>query len=242
VPIFRKDGKNILFIHVPKAGGSSIETAFKAAGYSTLYLDGRVGRDSANYVRRCTPQHMHGAMLRQNFRLQRFDAIFMIVRDPIARFRSEYLWRNRDQAIDVSASAVEKWGKDSFRGFDFDSYIYDNHLRPQADFFVEGARVYRFEDGLNTAVADLNDRYGLGVEPEVPHVRTGHGSTGYSSGDVEISDVLRETIMQFYRRDYEAYGYGSVPASVRSRLVSGSAGKAFARYYRAFKSARAPRG
>jgi hypothetical protein len=238
VPIFHKDEKNILFIHVPKAGGSSIETAFKNSGYSAQYLDGRVGRDTINHVRRCTPQHMHGAMLRQNFRLQRFDAIFMIVRDPVARFRSEYLWRNRDGEVDVSAAAVEKWGRDAFRGFAADSYIYDNHVRPQVDFMVDGTRVYRFEDGLEAAVADLNERFGLDVVTEVPRVRTGHGTTGFSSGDVQISDRLREEITQFYRRDYESYGYGAVPWSLRNRFASAGAGKTLARYYRALRDAR----
>lgn len=238
MPIFRKDGRSVLFIHVPKAGGSSIEAAFKASGFETDYLDGRVGAGTVNHLLRCTPQHMHAAMLRQNFRLHRFDAIFMIVRDPIARFRSEYLWRNRDAEPDLSEGAVERWGRAALNGFEADSYLYDNHLRPQADFEVEGARVYRFEDGLQTAISDLNAKLALGVDAEVPRVRTGHGNTGHSSGDVPISDPLRSRLLQFYRRDYERYGYGTVPTTLQSRILGSGPGASLTRYYRALRAAR----
>lgn len=212
MPVFRKDGKNILFVHVPKTGGSSIDTVFRAGGYEMHFVDGQVGQGTINHLRRCTPQHMHGAMLRQTFKLNRFDLIFMIVRDPIARFRSEYLWRNRTKKhIPVHAAAVQQWAQKSFAKFDTDSYTYDNHLRPQADFLVPGARVYRFEDGMDSIVADLIASHGLDLTPEVPRLREGTTNTGVSSRDVMLSPETEKRIKQFYRRDYEEFGYPDGP-------------------------------
>jgi hypothetical protein len=212
VPVFRKDGKNILFIHIPKTGGSSIDTVFRASGYEMHFVDGEVGHGTINQLRRCTPQHMHGAMLRQTFKLRRFDVIFMIVRDPIARFRSEYLWRNRKKKhIVVDAVSVEKWATESFTKFASDSYAYDNHLRPQADFLVPGVKVYRIEDGMDSILADLNASYGLDLQKEAPRVREGTTKSGVSSHDVAISPSLEARVKEFYRQDYEQFGYPGAP-------------------------------
>jgi hypothetical protein len=143
----------------------------------------------------------------------------MIVRDPVARFRSEYLWRNRETKVDVSAAAVEKWAKESFDRFDKDSYLFDNHLRPQADFYVGGAQVYRFEDGLDTVVADLNARFDLGLIPVLPAVRDAKVHTGFSSRDVQVSPRLERDVKLFYRKDLATFGYGKTAPSLRASLA-----------------------
>ncbi len=207
MPIFRKDGRNILFIHVPKAGGTSIEMVFKQSGYQRAYLDGKMGPQSVNYVRRCTPQHMHAAMLETNFRLDRFDAMFLVVREPMARLRSEYLWRLRDRDPRTDASAVEKWAKSAFRRYAADPFVFDNHLRPQVEFKLAGARTYHLEQGLGSILADLDKRWSLGLDTEIPRARHGEVVAGRSSRDVEISPALERLVKDFYVRDYAEFDY-----------------------------------
>ena len=84
MPVFRQDGRAVLFVHVPKAGGSTLERLFAKSGWTTGYRDPKGGVGSMNSVRRCSPQHMHRPMLEQVFRLDRFDAVFMTVREPLA--------------------------------------------------------------------------------------------------------------------------------------------------------------
>ena len=50
MPIFTRNGRHILFIHIPKCAGSSIENAFKMNGYSISYLD-RSGKKTLNHLR-----------------------------------------------------------------------------------------------------------------------------------------------------------------------------------------------
>ncbi|WP_022899303.1 sulfotransferase family 2 domain-containing protein [Humibacter albus] len=212
MPILQKSGRSVLFIHVPKAGGSAVEAAFKASGYTvpSSTLDGRNEPGSLNTLRRCSPQHMHAPMLRMNFRLHRFDAIFMVVRDPIERFRSEYLWRHRGTSPAIEADEVESWGLSRLRAYRRDNFVDDNHVRPQWQFVVPKAVVYRLEDGLESAFADLNHRFGLQIVPEARQVRTAQSATGRPSADVEISSRLQTALRRFYRRDYEQFGYGRV--------------------------------
>ena len=75
MPVFRRDERAVLFVHVPKAGGSSLERLFAKSGWTTGYRDPKGGVGSMNSVRRCSPQHMHRPMLEQVFRLERFDRI-----------------------------------------------------------------------------------------------------------------------------------------------------------------------
>lgn len=207
MPIFRKDGKNILFVHIPKNGGSTIEKVFRESGYQVLYLDGKVGRETVNHVRRCTPQHMHADMLRTNFRLENFDLIFMMVRNPLTRFKSEYIWRNRKDLKVVDAESVNSWGAKAFKKYERDNFLFDNHLRPQVEFYVPGSNVYYFEHGMQFVVDDLNERFELGLQQEIPRLKDGHKETGFSSKDVVVSPKMEHAVKNFYSDDYLRFGY-----------------------------------
>lgn len=198
---------NILFIHIPKTGGSTIERVFKSSGYQVMYLDGKMGKNSVNHLRRCTPQHMHAAMLEQNFRLKNFDLVFMLVRDPLSRFKSEYIWRNRKKFTGVKPSSVQRWGEKSLDSYTRDSFIYDNHLRPQSEFYTEGADVYRFEEGLDNVLSRLGSSRQLSLNTDIPRLKEAKAHTGYSSSDVSVTPKLEKRIKDFYHKDYEMFGY-----------------------------------
>ncbi|MCK9795020.1 sulfotransferase family protein [Isoptericola sp. 4D.3] len=210
MPVFTKDERNVLFIHVPKTGGSAVEKHFVADGWEMSYHDGRMPKGYPNYLRRCTPQHMHGALLKEIFRLRRFDAVFAVVRDPVARFRSEYVMRHK-QELTTNADAVEAWAEERFEKFASNPYVHDNHIRPQVEFLVKQAHVYRLEDGLDAAVADLNARHDLGLPSEVARVRTSERTRGISSKDVEVSASLEARLEEFYADDFRRFGYRDIP-------------------------------
>jgi hypothetical protein len=206
MPIFRKDGKSILFSHVPKAGGSSMEKLFADAGYTTLYRDSKEGPGTVNRLRRCSPQHMHAAMLQQLFRLDRFDFIFMITREPIARFRSEYAMRNRKD-LKIDAASVEAWSDRLLAEYAYNPYVLDNHLRPQCEFYLPGCTVYHLEDGLESIVADVNQRLDAGLPPTIPRVLDRAESNGVSSREVSVSPRLERRLAILYREDYALFDY-----------------------------------
>lgn len=207
MPVFRKDGTSVLYIHVPKAGGSTITRIFADSGYTAHYRDWRTGRQTMNYLRRCSPQHMHRTMLEQIFHLDRFDAIFMTVREPVARLRSEYAMRQQTK-IAADAADVDAWFDAAFARYAEDPFVYDNHLRPQAEFHVPGAAVYRVEDGFDRAIKDLNARWGLNLVEEVPKMMDRAAISGMPSSEVRISTELAARLRERYREDVELFGYG----------------------------------
>ncbi len=226
MPVFRAQGKAILFIHVPKSGGSTIERWFKRSGFETSYLDGRMGKSSVNHLRWCTPQHMHGAMLRAHFRLDRFDFIFMVVRDPVSRFRSEYVWRHRKgEEIPLAPNVVEKWTHQTLQAYRADPFVYDNHIRPQSDFHVPGTHIYHFEEGLEPIVTDINARLGLDVQTDEHRAKDAFQSYGIASGDVRLSTAVRARVQAFYRRDYLKFNYRLDGTGPRAYSLDGMRGR-----------------
>ncbi|GAB3273782.1 sulfotransferase family protein [Arthrobacter pigmenti] len=214
MPIFRKDGQNILFVHIPKAGGSTVERVFGTSGYQVLYRDPKTGPKSVNRLRRCSPQHMHAEMLEQNFRIKAFDLIFMVTREPLARFRSEYGMRNSDQLHNGTETDVDRWADKAFQKYLADSFVFDNHLRPQSEFHLEKSKVYRLEDGLDALVGDLNSRYRLGLDTDIPRVMDRQSASGSSSSDVKLSAGLQTRLQDFYHDDFTRFGY-PLPADSR---------------------------
>lgn len=207
MPVFRKGTRKYLYIHIPKTGGSSIERAFTDAGMDMEYQDGRVSETSWNMIRRCTPQHMHGEMLETIFKIHKFDGIFTVVRDPLSRLKSEYLWRHRDDEFTVDGASVERWAADAFGEYPRDQHMFDNHIRPQVDFLVKGVQVFRFEDGLEQMASALNEQWGLDLPATLPRVREGSATTRYASRDVEVTTRLEQLVSDFYREDYARFGY-----------------------------------
>lgn len=202
MPVFVKDERRVLFVHVPKTGGSAVEDAFVEDGWEAHFLDRTSRRQPAQQLRRCSPQHMHAALLEQTLRLDRLDLSFTVVREPLARFRSEYLWRHREDP-GLDADEVERWGRRVLEKFAQDPFVRDNHIRPQSEFVLEDTRVHRYEDGLQAAVDDVHRFLGLPGTATVPRPPR----SPVSSAEVPLSADLTEVLRGFYRDDFERFGY-----------------------------------
>ncbi|MGY5765385.1 sulfotransferase family 2 domain-containing protein [Brachybacterium sp. DNPG3] len=216
MPIFRKSGVSVLFVHVPKAGGTSIENLFMRSGWDVGLLDRGVGK-SFNVYRRCSPQHMHASMLSDLLRLQMFDLVFMVVREPLARFRSELVMR-RPGLEEPWSDEVEEFAFQLLRNSSANPFTADNHIRPQSEFYVPGSKVFHLEEGLDRIAETLRDVHGLDLDLSegVPHDTARRGSM--SSSRIELPDHLERDLVQYYWDDFIRFGY-DIPRS-HARLKS----------------------
>ncbi len=206
MPVFVKGDKRVLFVHVPKTGGSTVERVFRDSGWST-YLRTTLKTEPELFpLRRCSPQHLHAAPLRQLLRVGSFDLVLMLVRDPLARFRSEYTHGLTDTSR-LEETAVEEWADRMFARYRRNPFVRDNHLRPQWEFLLPGAEVHRLEGGLEQVLRDLDSRHGLGLVEEVPHAMDRRAKSGFSSAEVPLSRSLEQRVREWYAEDFRRFGY-----------------------------------
>ncbi len=207
MPVLVKDGKSVLFVHVPKAGGSSVEDLFAESGWLINFRYTPVNRPRLFPLLRVSPQHYHAALLTEILKLDDFDLIFMITRDPIERFRSEFAMRN-SRLTRADEATVEEWADTMFERYADNPYVADNHLRPQVEFVVPHTVLYRMEDGMKGIVKDLNSRFDLELHGRLKH-RLHSKDRGLPSSRVEISKALRSRLVDFYAADFERFGYSA---------------------------------
>ncbi|MBF9045968.1 sulfotransferase family 2 domain-containing protein [Rhodobacterales bacterium LSUCC0031] len=199
MPVFQKDGKRILFVHVPKAGGTTVEQFFLANGWSMSLFDSGEEENTLNPVRKCSPQHWHFETLQSIFRLANFKFVFCIVRHPMTRIISEYRWRRQHFGLEKS---FDEWVDFALKSYSNDNFSLDNHIRPQFHFVGPGMQIFKLEDGIDNCINDLKQRGIISAEINMPR------RAMVSSGElVEPGPQAMDMIMRFYAQDFQRFGY-----------------------------------
>ena len=198
MPIFFKGDQKILFVHIPKTGGTYIERMFEKNGFKHDFWMLPEDRHLLG-VMHCSPQHLHWSQLRALFAIRKFSYMFTVVREPLSRFISEYRMRSQSKGVEFNAWAVQALDRHQKR-----PYSSDNHLRPQVEFVGENVDVFKFEDGLGSDwVARLQSRLGPACAPLTapPPPRKG------PRHPVEPSPEVVERVQLLYAEDYQRFGY-----------------------------------
>ena len=139
-----------------------------------------------------------------------FDYVFMTVREPIARLKSEFHYRTRGAGrgsafrqlrVPISFDAWVRWTLARYRK---DPYVWDNHVRPQHEFLAFGAEVFRLEDGLDRVAEALQSVTGAdGVQVSAARP-PGYDSSGPSCQLTRrtLSDTVKHAA-----NDFATFGY-----------------------------------
>lgn len=138
MPIHHK--YKILFIHIPKTGGSSIETFFNMTKIENLYYGNEIGElDGVRYAL----QHMTAFHLKYlDLASKYFDDYFKFafVRNPYERVLSEYFGQDKRTRVDFDLDLYKKWFDETHSIIDTDhklpqyEFVYDKEGRQLVDF------------------------------------------------------------------------------------------------------------
>ena len=200
MPLFRINNSVILFVHVPKTGGTSIEVHLAKFGRGALMTD----HDHA--WPRCNAQHMDSRSYARIIPKDFYDYGFMVVRNPFDRIVSEYRMRHRDHAAEGRRiKDFPEWVDGMLRRYQRDHYLLDNHIRPQAEFFSEGLDVFRLEEGLSKVLARVGAVVGADLAAGVPSEKVSDPI------GVKVSASCAASIRSFYRTDFQQFGYDDDP-------------------------------
>lgn len=197
MPFIQHNGKRVLFIHIPKAGGTSVETWMKGIAPLRLFSMG------VPHASRCTPQHYRAqdieALLGRDF----FDYALTIVRNPYDRIASEYRMRAQlaRESFWKGLPAFSHWLEENLDQQKRNKFHLDNHLRPQWEFLGKAVQVFRLEDGLNAPLAAIAGQLGIEAPEQAPH------ELRSDPLELEWSPADRIRIRDHYARDFETFGY-----------------------------------
>jgi hypothetical protein len=145
---------------------------------------------------------MHAELILSVFRPERFEYVFMTVRDPMSRVLSEYKMRRGSGGEE---RGLADWFDFTTKRYLADRHYLDNHIRPQIDFLLPGCEVFRQEGGLGqNFVARLEEKLklslpigSLGAENEAKPI------------EIDPSEIrqIEPAVRQFYWEDYLRFGY-----------------------------------
>lgn len=212
--------RKLVFIHIPKAGGSSIEDMLWPRPRATADLWGGFVRPGFNKYQSGGLQHLTAQQIRQEVGDAVFDScfVFAVVRDPINRLVSQFNYLNRRQDL------RDLLGLDQAR--DFSTYLERiqefEHVqwKRQIDFVVSEngemlPEIYHLER-LKDDFGRLAVKLGLPRDAPLVHANASVPSS-IPEGWVtirpdELTQEHRTTIYRVYRDDFEQFGYEtSVP-------------------------------
>lgn len=199
MPFIETNNRRIIFIHIPKTGGTSVE--YWLSRYGDLRLRSN-GRPSGL---KTTAQHLTWSDVTEMFGDNYFDYAFTIVRNPYARIESAYKMRSilgdSDRFPLVPEFSI--WLRTHLERWRADPWHLDNHLRPQWLFVGNNVHSFKLEDGLSAALEAVAASNGLEMSGALPHAM----ASGSFKGDLNWDDAQIDMVRDAYGRDFERYGY-----------------------------------
>lgn len=197
MPFIQHNGKCILFIHIPKAGGTSIESWMKGIAPLRLFSVG------VPHASRCTPQHYRMQDIRSILGDGFFDYALAVVRNPYDRIESEYRMRAQlaKQGFWKAFPAFSLWIEDNLDRQKREKFHLDNHLRPQWEFIGQDVEIFQLENGLSAPLAAMAAHLGIEPPAEDFHERRSDPL------EIEWDPVDRIRVRDHYARDFETFGY-----------------------------------
>lgn len=199
MPFIEHNHRRLLYLHVPKTGGGAIEAWLGALAPLRLHSVG------VPVALRCTPQHLRMSDIRSLFGKDFFHHVVMTVRDPYERIASEYRMRAviGGKGFWKAYPSFSLWLETALAQAARDPFHFDNHLRPQWEFTGSGVEVLRYEDGLERVAARMAELLEVPPPASLPRVH----DTGAAEIAVAWDRVDRLRVQEFYRKDFEVFGY-----------------------------------
>mgnify|MGYP003328323374 CR=1 FL=1 len=125
------NSKKLMYIHIPKTGGSLIES---------LFIDYKVGREFKNWSSlECINKNASWwHILPSNFRKLDFSKlnVFTSIRDPIQKILSEFIWQQNIGMISKDKE-INKWVIESLKSHTEANNFQDNHFEPQIKYIKD---------------------------------------------------------------------------------------------------------
>ena len=192
--IFTINNKKILFIHIPKTAGTTIENFFlrhmkREVVWPKYYPDLLFG-----YYNNLHYQHLTMEEIAKINKISDFNFIFCVVRDPFYRFISECNWSQQSP----SELIMKFKKKNNFC-----------HYKLQYDFikgYEKYIKIYKYEDGIKNIVDDIIKINKLDIKNNLnPNYK--NDIKKYTIDDISLTN--QNKIKEILKKDFEYFNYNS---------------------------------
>lgn len=227
MPLFHNGDDLVLFVHIPKCGGTAVENSFRNAGWEWGYLNEpkKTGYDE----KPCNPQHFHAEVIEELIMpSENCTDQITIVRNPYTRLVSEFMWRTGANAhvkqhgyTDVFFEHLDNFTISHLKAYKVNetqyqlskkqftegkqSFVFDNHFRPQIHFITQAWNLYWFEEMDTRFWPEMNNKYGIespGLQNNTLD-KNAERPTEHRNPSQEFKDLFTE----IYYEDCKAFGY-----------------------------------
>ena len=209
MPIIKVNSVLLYFSHIPKCGGSSVENFLAQFSDSIVFLDSNF-LTHKNTWSASSPQHIDGLSLNRLFKDKSFfDFYFAIVRDPISRFKSSFMFQkhienkiHKDVSINEHISLIKN-EKISLFGY------CDNHFLPMVYFLMPNTeyKVFKIEEGLENFKKWFEvNIYKQNINLEIPKLNSSSKEIKQME-DYNLNEESINSLKIIYKEDYETFKY-----------------------------------
>tara|TARA_R100000329_G_C7585075_1_gene207390 strand:- start:222 stop:833 length:612 start_codon:yes stop_codon:yes gene_type:complete len=195
---------NLLFVHIPKCGGTSVLKKFNISDNNLnacfRYEELKYFCEETNSDLIFSPQHFTPSLIKEYYgEFYKLYKKFTIVRNPYTRAISEYFFREQEVTEFNDKHFYEWWCKFTLSKCD--------HLLPQSTYFedINYDFVLKFESlkrGFNKMCKDLNIPIGL------PHINKSNLNS--KSCLPLLSEKSKKFLYDIYIDDFTNFGYKSL--------------------------------
>ncbi len=197
MPIFKINNKTVLFIHIPKTAGTSVEKLLSDYGQMSFYQTAIPGG------LKTTPQHLskHDIDLLLGD-LVSYDETFTIVRNPVDRLSSEYYFRTKSILRTFNKRPdFSTWAINQFRIFKKNKFHLDSHLRPMNHFIDDSVKIFKYETQLEKLHDWISNVFQIENLRELPLLNTSEKQPQ------KISNECKDLIKEIYQTDFNMFDY-----------------------------------
>ena len=191
------------FIHIPKCGGTTIETLFEQLKFNT-FLAPKDYRAVRKYLK-LPPAHFDLSLIENIFRI---DAIysFAMVRNPYDRILSDYKWAktktNNTQFF--QKMSFEEFCVHCFKEYSNNSGYLANHITSQHQFVSKNVnKVFKLERGLEEAIEEVFTDIGVQLNNKLV-LKKLNATTDEA---IQVNQKTKDLIYEFYEEDFKIFGY-----------------------------------
>lgn len=193
MPIIEKGNTRILFVHIPKNGGTTIERWLGKTARLMFY------DEYPPPIYRVSPQHLPVSILKRLFGDGWWHYSFALIRNPYARAESEYFYRIK--MGDKGLPDFSSWLIENINSTKENPFHMDNHFQTQTYFIDKSVEIYRLEDGLDSIVSKISAMLGI------PGPSSNSKDNLSEKSEVIWSGQAVEIFNSFYGADFSLFGY-----------------------------------